>query len=175
MQESRTETATTRTNAGRERTVRDRRTSRSSTAAPVIVIGSLGIIVGSFLDWIDSRDQAASAAQGFQIPDGRIALGIGVALLVVGILMAANRRVGTWFDADLLAVAFSTVTLVSVVALWVYLGSDQRSPDIGIYVTAAGALVAMAGSLMALLRSASDRATWDDDAEGDVGRNRRLA
>jgi hypothetical protein len=175
MQEAHREDATTHTRAGRPRVVKDRRTSRSSTAAPALVVGSLAIIVGSFLNWIDSRDQATSAANGFQIPDGRLVLGIGVALLLMGILMASNRRVGTWFDADLLASALSTVALVTVVTLWVYLGSDQRSPDVGIYVAAAGALVTLGGSLMALLRSASDRATWDEDAEGDVGRNRRLA
>ncbi len=56
----------------------------------MILIGSLGVIVGSFLNWIDSRDQAGSPAQGFQISDGRVALDIGVALLVVGILIAAT-------------------------------------------------------------------------------------
>ena len=105
----------------------------------------------------------------------RIALGIGAALLLMGILMAANRRVGSWFDADLLGVALSTVALVTIVSLWVYLGSDERSPDVGIYVAAAGAAIAMVGSLVALLRSGSDRATLDSKGEGDIGRNRRLA
>ena len=104
-----------------------------------------------------------------------MALGIGVALLLVGILMAANRRVGNWFDADLLGTALSTFGLVTVVAFWAYLGSDDRSPEVGLWVAAAGALIAMGGSLVALLKSASDRATWDDEGEGDVGRNRRAA
>jgi hypothetical protein len=120
------------------RTVRDRRVSRSSTAAPVLIVGSLALIIGTFLDWVGSRDQAVGASSGYQLPDGRIALGVGVALLLMGIIMAANKRVGSWFDADLLGVA-------------------------------------MVGSLAALLRSASDRATWDGEGEGDVGRNRRLA
>ena len=89
--------------------------------------------------------------------------------------MATNKRVGSWFDADLLGFALSTVALVTVVTLWIYLASDERSPDVGIYVATAGAAFAMVGSLMALLKSASDRATLDDDGEGDIGRNRRLA
>jgi hypothetical protein len=174
MQESTGESRMTRDRAGNRRTVTDRRTSRSSAAAVPLIIGSLALIVGSFLDWI-GRTQAAGASNGYQLPDGRIALGIGCALLIMGIVMAANKRVGTWFDADLLGTALSTAALASIVALWAYLGSDNRSPEIGIWVSAAGALIAMAGSLIALLRSGSDRATWDEEGEGDVGRNRRLA
>jgi hypothetical protein len=157
------------------RTVRDRRTSRSSTAAIPLIIGSVVLIVGTFLDWVGSRGQAVGESNGYQLPDGRVALGIGATLLLMGVIMAANKRVGSWFDADLLGTALSTVALVTVVAFWASLGSDNRSVEIGMYVTAAGALIAMAGSLIALLRSGSDRATWDDEGAGDVGRNRRLA
>ena len=159
---------------GRRRTV-DRRISRSSTAAPVLIVGSLVLIVGTFLDWIGSRTRALGESNGYQLPDGRVALGIGAALLLMGIIMAVNKRVGSWFDADLLGTALSTIALVTVVAFWASLGSDNRSVELGIYVTAGGALIAMAGSLIALLRSASDRATWDNAGEGDVGRNRRMA
>lgn len=148
---------------------RDRRVARASVAAPAILIGSVVLIVSTFLDWVAGRE-ATSDANGFQIPDGRIVLGIGAALLVMGILMAKNRRVGSWFDADLLGVALSTIALVTVVAFWAYLGSDERSPDIGLYGATAGAAIAMVGSLAALLRSGSDRATVDDDGRGDVGR-----
>ena len=175
MQESIGESRLTRDRDGDTRAVRDRRIARSSTAAPILIVGSLALIVGSFLDWVGARDQAVGASNGYQLPDGRIALGVGVALLLMGIVMAANRRVGTWFDADLLGTALSTFALVTVLALWAYLGSDDRSPEVGLYVAAAGALIAMGGSLVALLRSASDRATWDDEGEGDVARDRRVA
>lgn len=175
MQESRGESRLTHDRDGDRRTIRDRRVARSSTAAPFLIVGSLALVVGSFLDWVGARDQAVGASNGYQLPDGRVALGVGVALLLVGILMAANRRVGSWFDADLLGTALSTFALVTVAAFWAYLGSDDRSPEIGLWVAAAGALIAMAGSLVALLKSASDRATWDDEGEGDVGRNRRAA
>ena len=175
MQQSVREEHTTRDRDGDPRVISDRRESRSSTAALALAFGGLVLVVGSFLDWIDGRSQAIADPNGFQIPDGRIALGIGAALLLMGILMAANKRVGSWFDADLLGVALSTVALVTIVSLWVYLGSDERSPDVGIYVATAGAAIAMVGSLMALLKSSSDRATLDEKGEGDVGRNRRLA
>lgn len=174
MQESRGESRT-RDRDGDRRTVRDRRVARSSTAAPVLIVGSLALIVGSFLEWIGARDQAVGASNGYQLPDGRLALGVGVALLLMGILMAANRRVGSWFDADLLGTALSTFALATVVTFWAYLGSDDRSVELGLYVAAAGALIAMVGCLVALLRSASDRATLDDESEGDVGRDRRVA
>ena len=175
MQESTGETRTTRDRDGNRRSVTDRRRSRSSAAAVPLIIGSLALIVGSFLDWIGARDQAVGASNGYQLPDGRIALGIGVALLIMGVIMAVNKRVGTWFDADLIGVALSTVALATIVALWGYLGSDNRSVEVGIWISAAGALIAMVGSLVALLRSGSDRATWDEEGAGDVGRNRRLA
>lgn len=151
---------------------RDGRAARASTAAPLIVIGSAVLVVSGFLDWIAGRD-AVNDANGFQIPDGRVVLGIGAALLVMGILMAKNRRVGSWFDADLLATALSTLALGTVVTLWVYLGSDERSPDVGLYVATAGAAIAMFGSLSAALRSDSDRLTVDDEGRGDVGRGDR--
>ena len=131
------------------------------------------MIAATFLDWIDGREQSITDPNGFQIPDGRVVLGIGAALLVMGILMAKNRRVGSWFDADLLGVALSTFALVTVVSLWAYLASDERSPDIGLYVAAAGAAIAMIGTLAALLRSGSDRATVDDEGRGDIGRSTR--
>jgi hypothetical protein len=173
LQQSEREDRTTRVDDD-VRVVKDRRESRSSTAAPALVVGSLVLIVATFLDWVDGREQALTDPNGFQMPDGRVALGIGVALLLMGILMGANKRVGSWFDADLLGVALSTVALVTVVSLWIYLGSDERSPDIGLYVAAAGAAIAMVGSLAALLRSGSDRATADDEGRGDVGGSRRL-
>ena len=175
MQHSELEEHTTRDRDGDPGVIRDRRESRSSTAALALAFGGLVLVVGSFLDWIDGRELALGDPNGFQIPDGRVALGIGVALLVMGILMATNRRVGSWFDADLLGVALSTVALVTVVSLWIYLASDERSPDVGIYIATAGAAIAMVRSLVALLRSGSDRATLDSEGEGDIGRNRRLA
>ena len=175
MRQSEREEFTGRDGDGDTRVIRDRRDSRSSTAALTLGFGGLVLVVGSFFDWIDGREQSLTDPNGFQIPDGRLVLGIGAALLLMGILMAANRRVGSWFDADLLGFALSTVALVTVVTLWVYLASDERSPDVGIYLATAGAGIAMVGSLIALLRSRSDRATLDDDGRGDVGRNRRLA
>lgn len=174
MQSQRESTSTNhRIDVSDRREERDQRVARASTAAPMILLGSAVIIVSGFLDWIAGRD-AANDANGFQIPDGRVVLGIGAALLVMGILMAKNRRVGSWFDADMLATALSTVALVTVGTLWAYLGSDERSPDVGLYVATAGAAIAMIGSLAAALRSGSDRLTVDDEGRGDVGRGNRL-
>jgi hypothetical protein len=175
MQKAEREEYATRDADGDRRVIRDRRDARSSVAAMPLAVGGLVLVVAAFFDWIDGREQSLTDPNGFQIPDGRIVLGIGAALLLTGILMASNRRVGSWFDADLLGFALSTVALVTVGTLWAYLASDERSPDVGIYLATAGGAIAMVGSLIALLRSRSDRATLDDDGRGDVGRNRRLA
>ena len=158
---------------------RDQREARRSVAAPAILIGSLILIVGVFLDWASTTADQATATttastgadlSGFNLPDGRVAAGIGLALLVVGLLMMANKRVGPWFDADLLGVALSTVTVGVIVTFLLAVGDDGRSADIGTYVSLAGAAVAMIGAVAALLRSGSDRATIDDEGRGDVGR-----
>jgi hypothetical protein len=175
MRQSESEEYVTRDRNGDRRVNIDRRDGRSSTAAWTLAFGGLVMVVASFFDWIDGREQSLTDPNGFQLPDGRLVLGIGAALLLMGILMATNRRVGTWFDADLLGFALATVGLVTVVSLWAYLASDERSPDIGIYVASAGALIAMVGALIALLKSRSDRATLDEEGRGDVGRNRSLA
>ena len=79
---------------------RDRRAA-GAAPPPRAVVGVAGHDCGDVLDWIDGREQSVTDPNGFQIPDGRVVLGIGAALLVTGVLMAKNRRVGTWFDADL--------------------------------------------------------------------------
>jgi hypothetical protein len=103
------------------------------------------------------------------VPDGRIVMGIGLALLVMATLMWANKRVGSWFDADLLGVALSTIAIGTIVAFLIDVGDTGRSVEIGTYVSLAGAVIAFIGGLAALLRSGSDRATVDDEGRGDVG------
>ena len=154
------------------------REARSSTAALPILIGSLAVIVGCFLEWASVSTDAASRTaagdfNGYNLPDGRIVMGIGVALLVIAALMWANRRVGSWFDADLLGVALSAIAAVTVVTFLMDVGSAGRSAEIGTYVALGGALIAFVGAIAALLRSGSDRATAGDDARGDV--ERRIA
>lgn len=54
--------------------MRDWRESRSSTVSVPIIIGSLIFVVVAFLDWIDGRELALTDPNGFQTPDGRVAL-----------------------------------------------------------------------------------------------------
>jgi len=158
-----------RSSEGRGRTLTrgDHRDARASMAAPAILIGALVVIVGTFLDWASGTVIDATGTQtetvdlsGLNVPDGRIVMGIGLALLVMATLMWANKRVGSWFDADLLGVTLSTIDV----------GDTGRSVEIGTYVSLAGAVIAFIGGLAALLRSGSDRATVDHEGRGDVGR-----
>ena len=164
---------------GRDRTPTgvDHRDARASMAAPAILIGALVVIVGTFLDWASGTIDATGTTQtetldlsGLNVPDGRIVMGIGLALLVMAALMWANKRVGSWFDADLLGVTLSTIAIGTIVAFLIDVGDTGRSVEIGTYVSLAGAGVAFIGGLAALLRSGSDRATVDDEGRGDVGR-----
>ena len=147
-------------------------------AAPALLIGALVVIVGTFLDWasgavIDATGTTQTQTldlSGFNVPDGRIVMGIGFALLVMAALMWANKRVGSWFDADLLGVALSAIAIGTIVAFLIDVGDTGRSVEIGTYVSLGGAMIAFIGGLAALLRSGSDRATVDDEGRGDVGR-----
>ena len=170
-----------RTSERRDRTLTrvDDRDARASVAAPPILIGSLIVIVGTFLDWASGTVIDATGTQtdtvdlsGFNVPDGRIVMGIGFALLVMAVLMWANKRVGSWFDADLLGVTLSTIAIGTIVAFLIDVGDTGRSVEIGTYVSLVGAVIAFVGGLAALLRSGSDRATVDDEGRGDVGRRR---
>ena len=163
---------------GRTLTRVDHWEARASMAAPAILIGALVVIVGTFLDWasgavIDATGTTQTQTldlSGFNVPDGRIVMGIGFALLVMAALMWANKRVGSWFDADLLGVALSAIAIGTIVAFLIDVGDAGRSVEIGIYVSLGGAMIAFIGGLAALLRSGSDRATVDDEGRGDVGR-----
>ena len=162
----------------RERTD-DRRGARGSTAAIPVLIGSLILIAGAFLDWASRSGEEATAAvtgtdavdlSGFNVVDGRLAAGVGLALLIVAALMWANKRVGSWFDADLLCVALSGLTIGVIVMFLIDAGDTGLSAEIGPYVSLAGAAIAFIGALVALVRSGSDRATADREGRGDVGR-----
>ena len=173
-----------RSSEGRGRTLNrvDHRDARASVAAPALLIGALVVIVGTFLDWASGTVIDATGTQtetvdlsGLNVPDGRIVMGIGLALLVMATLMWANKRVGSWFDADLLGVTLSTIAIGTIVAFLIDVGDTGRSVEIGTYVSLAGAVIAFIGGLAALLRSGSDRATVDDEGRGDVGRRTRTA
>jgi hypothetical protein len=149
---------------------------RRSTAAPMIGFGGLVLIIGSMLPWA-SNAAAGSASRinesisGSSLSDGRIAMGLGFAMLVIALVMFTTRRVGSWFDADLLGLALATIAGVVTIATWTALNSNAgdavtRSADTGLYVALAGSVIGFAGALAGLMRSGSDRAT--DDRDNDV-------
>jgi hypothetical protein len=101
-----------------------RRDARSSAAAPFLGLGGAALAIGSFLSWAsDSTDNVAGSVNesitGSSFSDGRVVLGIGVAMLVMAAYMASTRRRGHWFDADLLGAALGTIAVVIIIATWV--------------------------------------------------------
>jgi hypothetical protein len=149
--------------------VRDRRLdydeARPSIAAPLLGIGGLGLVIGSLLTWIDASDAAGAEVNGGALPDGRLAMGIGFALLVMAAYMATTRRHWHWYDADLLGATLATIATTVIVATWVAIPEGQ-SPDLGLYVSLAGAVVALGGALAALAKSRTDA----DDDRGNANR-----
>jgi hypothetical protein len=161
-------------------TRRDDSYARPSMAAPWVLIGSIVLIVGAFLDWASgtgaTNELGATTGtndlSGYNLIDGRIAGALGVTLLIAAVLMWANKRVGSWFDSDLLAVALSGFAGVLIVMWLMDVGNEALSADYGAYVSLAGAAIAFIGALAALLRSGSDRATQDEEGRGSVGQRR---
>jgi len=160
-------------------TDRNRDDGRRSTAAPFIGLGGLILIIGTFLPWASDSGTAAKINEtisGSSLSDGRIAMGLGFAMLVIAFVMFTTRRAGSWFDADLLGLALATTALVTTIATLAALGSNgadnvSRSAEAGLYVAIAGSAVGFVGALVGLMRSASDRATHDRRG-GVVGTDR---
>jgi hypothetical protein len=161
---------------GRRREVR----ARASMAAPAIVIGSIVMIVGAFLDWATGSggttvlgvQTTTAGVSGYSLVDGRIVGALGVALLVAGVIMWANRRLDSWFDSDLLGIALS-VFAIAQIGMWLAdINNEALSADYGVYVSLLGAGIAFIGALVALFGSRSDRATTDEDRLGDVNQRR---
>ena len=149
---------------------------RRSTAAPIIGLGGIALIIGTMLPWASNSVAGAAnrvneSISGSSLSDGRIAMGLGFAMVMIALVMFTTRRVGAWFDADLLGLALATTAGVVTIATWTALNSNagaavSRSADTGLYVALAGSVVAFAGALAGLMRSGSDRAT--DDRDNDV-------
>jgi len=160
-------------------TDRNRDDGRRSTAAPFIGLGGLILIIGTFLPWASDSGTAGTineSISGSSFSDGRMVMGLGVAMLLIGFVMFTTRRVGSWFDADLLGFALATTAVVVSIATFAALGSNgaenvSRTAEIGLYVAIAGSLIGMVGALVGLVRSASDRAT-EDRRGGIVGTDR---
>ena len=134
--------------------------ARPSAAAPFLGIAGLILAVSAFLNWAKDANESAraedSSIAGYAVSDGRIVLGIGIALLLMALYMATSRRAGHWFDSDLLGLALSTIALTVAVATWLAI-PDEVSADIGLYVAMLGGLIGLVGSLLALLAGRRDR------------------
>jgi hypothetical protein len=159
-----------------ERAVRvDRPTQegRRSTAAPIIGLGGLVLVLGTLLSWASesgARQAVNHSISGSSFSDGRTAMGLGFAMIMIAGVMVTTRRVGAWFDANLLGLALATTALVVTIATWVAIGNEagvtvSRTADIGLYISVVGAAVAFIGTLWGLM-SDSDRAT--DSGRNDV-------
>ena len=160
-------------------TERNQDDGRRSTAAPFIGLGGLILIIGTFLPWASDSGTANTineSISGSSFSDGRMAMGLGFAMLLIAVVMYTTRRAGSWFDADLLGFALATTAVVVSIATLTALGSNEadnvtRTAELGLYVAIAGSLIGMVGALVGLVRSASDRAT-EERRGGVVGTDR---
>jgi hypothetical protein len=152
-----------------------------SAAAVILAVAAALVIVGSFLDWVRitppdtaaGRRQASDPFTGVDARDGWIVVGAGVALAICAPLLVIRRR---GFYAGL---AFLASMIIGAIAFADYRGiNDLRSaisermdvvgdadPSIGIALVAAGAFAGMAGAILGMIATPSQRRSVDREAE----------
>lgn len=145
--------------------------ARRSMASPFFAIGGLALAVGAFFDWVSQPGTTPGTTDSFmgsQLSDGRIAMGIGVALFLMAVYMGTTQRYGHWFDSDLLGLALAAIATTAIVATWIQLGDTQTAEE-GLYVSLAGGVVALIGAIVALAQSRRE-----DDVRRDRTRDRDI-
>lgn len=136
--------------------------ARRSVAAPFLGLGGLILAISAFLSWASGEGEGQAAGggddslSGYLFSDGRLVAGIGAALVLMALYMGTTRRYGHWLDADLTGVALSTIALTVIAATWMAIPEEEASPDIGLYVALAGALIAFGGSIFTLATGRGD-------------------
>jgi hypothetical protein len=155
------------------RRIETRDDARPSMAAPFLGLGGLALVIGSFMAWIDAGDATTGTTEigGSSLSDGRIVMGIGFALLLMALYMGITRRRGHWFDSDLLGASLAAIATTVIVATWLTI-PDGQSPEAGLYVSLAGAIVGLVGTVIALARS---RQYGPGSYDVDVETTRRAA
>ena len=129
-----------------------------SMASPFFAIGGLALAAGAFLDWVSQPGTTTGTTDTFtgsQLSDGRMAMGIGIGLLLMALYMGTTQRRGHWFDSDLLGLALAAIATTQIVATWIQLG-DTQSAEEGLYVSLAGGAIALIGAIVALAQSRRD-------------------
>lgn len=140
----------------------ERSKAKASVAAPLLGIGGLALALGTLLTWVDAGDAATGAeVAGSSLSDGRLVMGIGLGMLLMGVYMATTRRYGHWYDADLLGATLGAIATTVIVTTWIAL-PDGQTADLGLYVSLAGAVLGLIGALAALAQSRVDH---DDPRE----------
>jgi len=134
--------------------------ARASVAAPLLAIGGLALAIGTLLTWVDLGDAAGGTeVAGTSLSDGRLIMGIGLGMLLMGVYMATTRRYGHWYDADLLGATLGAIATAVIVTTWIAL-PDGQTAELGLYVSLAGAVLGLIGALAALAQSR----VGDDDS-----------
>jgi hypothetical protein len=134
----------------------DRSKAKTSVAAPLLAIGGLALAIGTLLTWVDLGDAAGGTeVAGTSLPDGRLIMGIGLGMLVMGVYMASTRRYGHWYDSDLLGATLGAIATTVIVTTWIAL-PDGQTAELGLYVSLAGAVLGLIGALSALAQSRVD-------------------
>lgn len=129
------------------------------TATLLILLGGAMTAIGSLLPWTIARSGLATAERAGTDGDGVFTLGIGIVIVVLAIIGWERPlpRVGRMGVIMLSAAAFGIAALVyGSVSDFIAQGSDiEASIGMGLYITAAGALIALIGGARLVPASAS--------------------
>lgn len=130
------------------------------TAGIVMLIGGILLAVGSLLQFATLEGFGISeTVSGLDTDDGKLFLGVGVALLIFGAVVmavasAVARRVfgilGVLLSAFMVWAAIVDITGIGDDIPAEFAGQIEASAGIGLYVVLTGAVVGLIGSAMAV-------------------------
>jgi len=130
------------------------------TAGTVMIIGGILLAVGSLLQFAKLEGFGISeTVSGLDTDDGKLFLGVGVALLIfggviLGVASATARRIfgvlGVLISAFMVWAAIVDITGIGSDIPAEFAGQIEASAGIGLYVVLAGAVAGLIGSAMAV-------------------------
>lgn len=118
----------------------------TKAAAGIMGVGGLLVAVGTFLPLASAFGTSISY---FETPDGKLVLGIGVALVIFAVGLGVSTSRGLSIAMGVLGLIAGALGVVSIVIDWQSLGDAGLSAGVGVYVTLLGSVVGVVGAVMA--------------------------
>jgi len=125
-------------------------------AAAVMGVGGVVTAVGTFLELASGLFGSVAY---FDTTDGKLVLGLGVAIAVFALVLAVSSSRGLNITMGVLGLLAALLVVVSVVIDWQSLGDAGASAGIAVYATLLGGILGLVGAIMAFRAPGAAAAT----------------